>query len=187
MTVDLEEIAVDIGEHVVQFYEDESQLAHTVGAYLTSALDDGAIAVVIATEAHRRLFSAELERAGLDPTQHSLDRTLIVLDAADTLARFVSGGQVDRKAFRAIVGSVVRQAAETGRPVRAYGEMVALLWDAGDVLAAIELEKAWNELSSELPFSLVCAYPSASVEGHEHADALHEVCDLHTSIVGSSS
>jgi anti-sigma regulatory factor (Ser/Thr protein kinase) len=186
MTVDLEEIAVDIGEHVVQFYEDESHLAHTVGAYLTRALDEGAIAVVIATEAHRSMFSTELERAGLDPAERSLNGSLILLDAAETLGRFVNGGQVDREAFRAIVGSVLRRAAGTGRPVRAYGEMVALLWDAGDVLAAIELEKVWNELSDELPFSLVCAYPSASVEGHEHADALHEVCDLHTSVVGSA-
>jgi anti-sigma regulatory factor (Ser/Thr protein kinase) len=63
--------------------------------------------------------------------------------------------------------------------------MVALLWDAGDVLAAIELETAWNDLARELPFGLVCAYRSESVLGHEHADALHEVCHLHTSVIGS--
>jgi anti-sigma regulatory factor (Ser/Thr protein kinase) len=63
--------------------------------------------------------------------------------------------------------------------------MVALLWEAGDVLAAIELETAWNDLARELPFALLCAYRSESVRGREHARALHEVCHLHTSVVGS--
>src|SRR5579859_7744169 len=100
MTTELKEIPVDTGEHVVQFYEDDSQLAHSVGAYLTNALDEGAVAIVIATERHRHLFAAELEHAGLDPQQHSLDGTLILLDAAATMAGFVSDGEVDREAFR---------------------------------------------------------------------------------------
>ena len=33
-------------------------------------------------------------------------------------------------------------------------------------------EKLWNELQAELEFSLLCAYPSHSVSGHEHMDAL---------------
>jgi anti-sigma regulatory factor (Ser/Thr protein kinase) len=67
--------------------------------------------------------------------------------------------------------------------VRAFGEMVAVLWEAGDVLAAIELEKLWNELADELPFSLLCGYPSASVATPQHAEALREVCHLHSSVL----
>jgi anti-sigma regulatory factor (Ser/Thr protein kinase) len=186
MAVGLEEIRVEAGEHVAQFYENDAQLARTVGAYLTTALADGAIAIAIATEAHRQLFAAELEAAGIDPARSSREGRLILLDAAATMARFVDGERVDREGFRGIVGTVVEQAAESGRPVRAYGEMVALLWEAGDVLTAIELEKAWNELARELPFALLCAYRSESVQGQEHADALHEVCHLHTSVVGTA-
>jgi anti-sigma regulatory factor (Ser/Thr protein kinase) len=61
--------------------------------------------------------------------------------------------------------------------------MVALLWDAGDVLAAIELEELWNELGRELQFSLLCAYRSESVTAPEHADALQRVCHLHSSVL----
>jgi anti-sigma regulatory factor (Ser/Thr protein kinase) len=74
----------------------------------------------------------------------------------------------------------VRHAAATGRAVRAYGEMVALLWDAGNVLAALELERLWNALRHEVPFSLLCTYPSASVSGPGHVEALQEICHLHT-------
>ncbi len=63
--------------------------------------------------------------------------------------------------------------------------MVALLWEAGDVIGAIELETLWNELATEVPFSLYCAYRSESVAGHEHADALQQVCHLHDAAVSA--
>ena len=147
MAVELADIAVAPGDHVVQFYGDDSELAQTVGRYLRDAVQDGAVAIVIATEAHRRAFGAELEAAGVDLAKGCLDGTLILLDAAATMAAFMQEGQVDHDAFRRVIGSLVLQAGETGRPVRAYGEMVARLWEAGDVVAAIELEKSWNELS----------------------------------------
>ena len=185
MPLELEEITVEPGEHVVTFYEDDSHLAQTVGGYVARALGDGAVAVVIATPHHRDLFAAELRNAGLDPAAHAREGTLVLIDAASMLAGLLDAGQLDRAAFQQIVGSRIRQATETGRAVCAYGEMVALLWEAGNVLAAIELERAWNELSRELPFALLCAYASESVRGHEHGEALHTVCNLHTSVAGS--
>lgn len=169
--VELDDITVEAGEHVVHFYEGESQLAQTAGGYLCAALEGGSVALVIATEEHRRLFSSALAAAGLDPVALSRDGRLILLDAADTMARITRAGAVDRDGFRTIVGSVVRRAAETGRPVDAYGEMVALLWEAGDVLAAIELEEAWNDLAGELPFALLCAYRSESAQEQEQVEA----------------
>jgi MEDS: MEthanogen/methylotroph, DcmR Sensory domain/Histidine kinase-like ATPase domain len=186
MAVDGQDISVASGDHVVQFYEDDLQLGRMAGAYLAAALEDGGVAIAIATEPHRRLFESELEAAGLDLLAASCDGSLILLDAAETMAGFVHAGDVDGDGFRRIVGSVVRQAAESGGPVRAYGEMVALLWDAGDVLAAIELEKAWNQLAAELPFALLCAYRSDTVDTQDLAGALREVCHLHTSVLGSS-
>jgi hypothetical protein len=46
------------GEHVVQFYEDEPELARTVGRYVSETVQAGAAAIVIATEPHRRAFAA---------------------------------------------------------------------------------------------------------------------------------
>jgi anti-sigma regulatory factor (Ser/Thr protein kinase) len=181
MAVELEEITIGAGDHVVHFYEHESHLLRAVGRYLSAALENGAVAIVIATEAHRSAFEAQLEAGRSDLGDCCFGGRLIFLDAAATMAGFVHQGEVDREGFRQIVGSVVREAAATGNPVHAYGEMVALLWEAGHVLAAIELEKAWNELACEVPFALVCGYRSESVQGDEHADALQEVCHLHSS------
>jgi anti-sigma regulatory factor (Ser/Thr protein kinase) len=183
VAVELEDITVCAGEHLVEFYTHQSELADTVGGYLRDAIQTGGAAVVIATEAHRAAFKAQLRDAGISPGQCRRHGALIMLDANTTMASFMRQGGIDRDAFFRVVGSVVRGARETGRPVFAYGEMVALLWEAGHVPAAIELEGLWNELSQELPFALLCAYRSESVLGHEHAEALQQVCHLHSSVL----
>jgi anti-sigma regulatory factor (Ser/Thr protein kinase) len=180
MTVGLEDIAVEADGHVVHFYEDDLELATAVGGYLAAASRAGAVAVVIATESHVLDFETELVTRGVDPAACSDDGTLICLDASATMAGFIRDGKIDGAAFDRVVGTVVRRAAATGRAVRAYGEMVSLLWDAGDVLGAIELEKLWNDLGRELQFSLLCSYRSESVSRPGQLEALREVCRLHS-------
>lgn len=181
--IEMQDIATDHGGHVVTFYEDDAELLAAVVPYLAAGLDGGDVAVVIVTEAHRRVFEAEILANGVDVSIAEANGSLLVFDAASTLAAIAIDGQIDRDAFHEVVGGPMRRAASRGRRLRAFGEMVALLWDAGAVLAAIELEALWNELGHELDFSLFCAYPSASVVGHEHAEALQQVCRMHTSVV----
>jgi anti-sigma regulatory factor (Ser/Thr protein kinase) len=183
MALGMQDTAIGSGEHVVHFYEHDTELVAAVGPYLIDAAQAGEVAVVIATEAHRRAFESELEAAGIDVAEARDEESYLSLDAADTMAAFMPGGEIDRDAFHEVIGGLVRKAARSGRAVRAYGEMVALLWDAGSVIGAIELEGLWNELAHELPFALFCSYPAASVLGSEHAEALHQVCHLHTSVV----
>jgi anti-sigma regulatory factor (Ser/Thr protein kinase) len=175
--------ALEAGQHVVQFYERDADLISRAGDYLSDAVRAGAVGIVIATESHREAFKAHLCDSGLDIAAARDAGTLVLLDAAATLGRFTREGCVDRAGFFEVVGGVVHAAAATGRPVRAYGEMVALLWDAGQVMAAIELETLWNELATDVSFSLYCAYRSESVSGHAHAAALRDVCCLHSAVV----
>ena len=57
--------------------------------------------------------------------------------------------------------------------------MVALLWEAGQVSLAIELEELWNGLAARFPFSLQCGYPASVLDAPEHADAVADVRRLH--------
>jgi anti-sigma regulatory factor (Ser/Thr protein kinase) len=187
MTVQTRESPVDGGEHVVQFYDQDRDLVRAVGGYLTRALNEGATAIVIATEKHRVAFEAKLIRAGIDVSRAAADGTVLWLDAAQTLSSVMDAGVLDRRAFRRVVGDIVHPGRDTGRPIRAYGEMVSLLWDAGDVLGAIELEKLWTELSQELGFALWCGYHTKSGVGEEHVAALREVCRLHTAVADNAA
>jgi anti-sigma regulatory factor (Ser/Thr protein kinase) len=180
--VETQGTAIGAHEHAVQFYEHDSELVDVVGTYLATALHAGEVSIVIATWAHRRAFAAELEAGGFDLAETGVGGKVLWIDAASTLATLMANGQIDRTAFDDVIGGLVRKATACGRGVRAYGEMVALLWDEGNVLAAIELERLWNGLARELAFSLLCSYRAASVAGSEHADALRQVCCLHSSV-----
>ena len=172
------------GGHVVQFYGHEEELADRVAGYLLGALQDDGVAVVIATAAHRRAFEGRLTRAGVDLAAAARAGTYRTLDAGDTVRALTTGGPLDRGAFDRVIGRLIADAGQGERPVRAYGEMVALLWDAGLVNDAVQLEEMWGSLGLSHSFSLFCSYPARSVTGDGHLEAFAEVCRLHGSVVG---
>ena len=174
------------GQHVVQFYGHDEELVERVSDYLLGALSGGGMAIVIAAPEHRSEFEARLTRAGIDLAAAREDGGYLALDAGETLRELMAGGPaLDGAAFDRLIGGLVRSAAAAGRPVLAYGEMVALLWDDGLVNAAVQLEALWNELGRRHSFSLFCGYRAASV-GHD-IGAFAEVCRLHQAIVGPSA
>ncbi len=172
------------GGHVVQFYGHEEELADRVTGYLLGALQHDGVAVVIATAVHRRAFEGRLTRAGVDLAAAARAGTYRTLDAGDTVRALTTGGQLDRGAFDRVIGRLIADAGQGERPVRAYGEMVALLWDAGLVNDAVQLEEMWGSLGLSHSFSLFCSYPARSVTGDGHLEAFAEVCRLHGSVVG---
>ncbi len=178
-------ISAERGDHAVHFYEADTDLARTVAAYLADALGEGGAAVVIATGPHTEALEQALVCVGIDVPEARTSGALTVLDARQTLSHLTVDGEIDREAFQRIVGGALREAGVDDRPVHAYGEMVDLLWQAGQIREVIELEKLWNELIDELPVSLLCAYHSEAVGAPQNADALDEVCRLHSSVSGA--
>jgi hypothetical protein len=156
-----------------------------VTGYLLGALASGGVAIVIATPEHRRGFETRLGQAGVDLAAARDDGSYLARDAAQTLSELMAAGKLDGAAFDRVIGTVIAAAGAGGRPVRAFGEMVALLWDDGLVSDAVRLETMWEELGGKHPFSLFCGYRTDAVTRDMVAFA--EVCRLHGEIVGSRS
>jgi hypothetical protein len=175
---------VEPEDHLVQFYACEDELASIVSQFLAEGVLLADVAIVVATEAHSDAFKAGMAAVGVDIERSRRDGSVIMIDAVDLLSCFMAGGAPDPAAFDRVVGGLVREASGTGRRVRVYGEMVALLWDAGFVAAAIELEMLWNELRRRVPFSLLCGYRTRSLTGDGRADAFNDVCHLHSGVAG---
>lgn len=167
-------------QHVVGFYESERYLAEAVAGFLAPAFRDDGVAVVIATPEHHELFVAELSGRGIDATTG--DR-YVALDAAATLASFTTDGVLDAGRFEAVIGGLLDRHAGAGQSVLAYGEMVALLWAAGDVAKALELEELWNDLARTRSFALLCGYPISAFADDTDTGAFESVCDAHASVL----
>jgi hypothetical protein len=172
------------GDHAVLFYRDEQELTEQVSEYLLPAVQDGGVAVVVATQAHRRSFEGHLAATGVDVANARARGWYLAPDAGETMRGFMVADWPDPGGFWRAISPLLRQAAKAGRPVRVFGEMVSLLWEAGLIDAAIEVEAMWNELGGQYPFSLLCAYPAQPVSCAHHLDALTEVCRVHTQVIG---
>lgn len=182
MAVSNGELVGDHEGHGVQFYEDDAELSGVVVSYLAEGLAAEGSVLVVATEAHRSLLRAGLAATGdLDGAESS--GRLIMVDAAAMLAGFTAADdQLDHSRFQDIAEGLISRAASAGRPVRVYGEMVALLWDAGQVTLALELETLWNNLRARLSFSLLCGYPARVAALDSELGAVEQVCRLHTEV-----
>jgi hypothetical protein len=139
---------------------DRLPLARNVAAYISEGLKRGQGAIVIATPEHRDIFREELRKRDIDASLPLLESGLLFLDAHQTLNRFLIDGEPDEARFRETVAAAICQVREA-RPagLRAYGEMVGVLWSAGRRASAIGLERFWNALLRDREFSLFCAYP----------------------------
>ena len=102
-------------------------------------------------------------------------------------ARRVHGvGRPRRRDLRARVLGVIDEVRQGAARVRIFGEMVALLWDEGNVAAALILEEWWNDLAAEQEFTLLCAYPH-SVLDLASLTTVGRVCDLHSDVLPPTS
>lgn len=156
-----------------------------MSGYLLGALRGAGAAIVIATPEHRRAIRARLAQAGTDVAAAEAAGAFVALDALETVRRFMVADWADPASFWQVISPLIRRGTEAFKTTHVFGEMVALLWDYGEVNAAIEVEAMWNELVAQYPFSLLCAYPVQSVSGDHHQDSLAEVCRVHSSVAGA--
>jgi PAS domain S-box-containing protein len=164
--------------HTVQVYETDGYLVQRVVAFLAEGLRARERCVTVATRTHRELIQNGLTASGLDVAQVIASGDLVLLDANETLATFMVGGTPDPARFQLSVGAAVGRATHGGRRVRAFGEMVDLLWRDGHVEAALQLERLWNELAKKHDFDLLCAYTMANLY-KTSSGRFRDICELH--------
>jgi hypothetical protein len=174
-------------EHTVQFYEEDQFLVDAVGEFIGSGLDVGQAAIIILTPSHRQLLEAKLRVRGIDLQQAEERGQYVALDAADTLARFMVNDDIDEKRFAEVVGGVFARVGSRYSRVRAFGEMVALLWADQKPEATIRLEKLWNNFGRLHPFSLLCAYPINAFIKESAGSHFRSICSEHMRVVPLSN
>ena len=175
--------ATDPGHfHAVRFYKDSDSLCAIVGTFLKEGFVASQPAVVIATPAHREKIEVCLTGEGLDVPTLKASGQLVLVDAESLLSRFMVDGMPSSALFKAAMIPVLENACtrQDGCVVRAYGEMVDVLWKGGHTVAATRLEMLWNELAREQSFSLLCGYAMGSFY---KGAAVDEICAQHSHVL----
>jgi hypothetical protein len=169
-------------EHFVQIYQNDEALLDALEGFVAGGLRAGEGVVVIATPAHLAGLERRLSALGLDLGLASRQDRYLALDASRTLGRFMLRSWPDDILFERVITDVLRRAGKEGRRVRAFGEMVALLWEQGHTGATVRLEHLWQRICDERGLSLFCAYPRA---GFRQGGDLSEkqICAAHSKVV----
>ena len=173
-------------EHLVQIYADDEIFLDALEGFVAAGLDAGDGVVVIATSAHRYALEERLRGRGFDLSAAYLREQFIPLDADATLSRFMVDGWPDDDRFHLLVAELLKRAGGGGRRVRAFGEMVALLWARGDCGATVRLEYLWNNLCQKNAFSLFCAYPKIGFT-ESPGIAVQAICAVHSRVISDAA
>ena len=168
--------------HAVRFYPDAVSLSYIVGGFVADGLRAKQPAIIIVTPEHGAAITGQLQAVGWDVPGLQEQGRMFVLDAQELLSRFMMEGMPDGDRFTRAMAPILARAARSnvGRPTRVYGEMVDVLWRAGQTVAAIRLEMLWNHLAHTYEFELLCGYAMGSFYKDT---AIEEICGQHTHVV----
>jgi hypothetical protein len=173
-------------DHLVHFYEPgPSNFVQDVTQFIAGALYEGDVSLVVAEAERLNAIYDALEEGGIDCRESVKRGRLELLDAHQLLDRFMYAGRPDPESFDRSVGDKVREmlGRRETHAIHIYGEMVGVLWNDGNELAAIELERLWNQLLADLPASLYCGYPIEGFDEPVWSDTMEAVLASHTRAV----
>ncbi|MCA9134900.1 MAG: PAS domain S-box protein, partial [Planctomycetales bacterium] len=162
-------------------------MVETVCGLITSALAAGEGVLLCITEAHQQRVEAQLQSHGLDLRHARRRGQYVVLLTGDTLAQILDGNLPVAQRFEAVVGRAVSELAQKWPRVQAFGELVAVLCQAGNRQAAYQLEELWNGLITRYPLALLCAYPIKHFSVQDGGVTVSQICGCHTRVIPAES
>jgi hypothetical protein len=169
-------------DHILQLYDTDEIFVNTLAGFVGNGINAGDCCIVIATRAHLHALNRRLVDCGVRVDTLVDDKRYIPLDAEETLSEFMVNNWPDEERFMKMISGLIADCHRTNRRIRAFGEMVAILWEKGLNGATVQLEHLWNKFCETETFCLFCAYPRAGFTGDLHK-SLHHICDQHSKII----
>jgi len=169
-------------DHVVQIYENDAIFLDVLTGFVGGGINSGDCVIVIATEDHLAALANRLRSSGIREDALISNEQFIPINAQDALAEFMVNDWPDEDKFNKFISLLLKRARKHGRRVRAFGEMVALLWAEGNAGATVRLEHLWKQFCDNETFCLFCAYPKTG-STMNIMDSIHDICSSHTKMI----
>ena len=178
--------SMEIARHEAGFHSDDASLLDDIAQFIGAAIRVGNAAIVVATESHRNGLLPRLQDYGIDTAAAIEQGRYVSLDAAETLSTFMLNGIPDPVRFLRLFGELIATAPEAAKAgqarVAVFGECVHLLWEQGNVEAAIQVEKLGNQLLKTYDVDILCGYSLGSVQGGMDSQIFRRICAEHSAV-----
>lgn len=172
--------------HVVHFYPADHELVASLVEYIGNGLQKGDTCIVIATPKNLISLNKRLRSQGIDISAAISSNQYITYDAEELLESFMYHGVPNLERFLEVIGNIISLSSGRARPIRAFGEMIAVLLKKGDLEGVVRLETYWNSLVKDHAFSLYCAYPEADFNSSlPYRELMNRICTCHSLATGN--
>lgn len=171
-------------DHILQIYENDGEFLETLEGFVADGFRAGDSVIIIATNQHLFALNEKLRNRGFDLFSLTLQDQYIPLSADETLSQFMINGWPDENLFQYLLTNLLLRARKRERQVRAFGEMVALLWSQGFSGATVHLEHLWTRFCGSEKFSLYCAYPKSGFTENAN-ESIAKICGCHSKVISA--
>jgi len=172
-------------DHALHFYAEDARLATTVAAFLAPAFSGEDAVIAIGTRAHLSAIEQRLRSDG-----HAVDAVrktgrYVTMDVERIIPALLRNGLPTQETFDAAVGAHVAKLAERHGHVRAFGEIVSVLWGRGKQQAAMRLEELWNDALGYHPLSLICGYSLRGARPPVDEPGQRRIMSVHSRLIAA--
>lgn len=150
-------------DHRLLLYAERLGLVRAIGEFAAQALERGGAAVILAGKSS--LLAAE-QWVRLVASAPDLEARLVLADRDDVIAR-LAGSQDPASRFETLLDHARARLPSDAEPVYIYGDLVAALWERGDIRTAISIEEVVNRMAARTGQSILCAYPQALADSSD--------------------
>lgn len=171
--------------HIVQLYQDDEFYGEAIAHFAAEGLVRGEAIILVATKPHWQIISQQLRSKGIEPEDLVREGQLTLLDADETLPKFMRGNLPDGRIFKPLARSTIARARRDGKfpRVRWWGEMVNVLYVDGNPRGSTRLEEFFDEIAHEENIAIFCSFLMDKFDSRIYEGAFGNVCRTHSHVI----
>lgn len=171
--------------HIVQLYQEADFYCDAISHFTAEGFVKGESIILVATDSNWQQISKRLESTGFNIGELFERGQLTLLDANQTLPKFMANGLPDGSIFKTLAGSTIEKARCGGKytRVRWWGEMVNVLYVEGNGRASHRLEQFFDEVAHEQQIAIFCSFLMDHYDPVIYDEAFLNVCRTHSNVI----
>jgi hypothetical protein len=182
------------GDHFAQLYRDEKDLVEQVRIYSRMVFNLPRQGLLfLATREHCHQFRQAIAADGADVAGLMSRGQLSFMPIEEILPLIMNGRAPLAAMFESVAKGLLERSERNGQiqHVHVFGEIVDHLWQSGNPVGTLQLERLWNAVRRTRSFTLYCAFhvehdvPTALAGPMRHALFTHDSLIHHAAGAGT--
>lgn len=160
----------------IQVCQNKTAQIKLLAQYIGDGLSKNEAVIIIARPSLRKSVWSKLQALGFDMDFYKAQGQIKLYDAELLLSNILIDDVIDEHYFHTCIGKPIEAAQAAYGKVRAFGDMVDILWHRGLHDTALQLEKIRNELCQQHQLTVLCTYLRDSIESQSYRSTVEWMC-----------